>query len=218
MAILKDSLSFGLAQKMLSRIIQEFTGGKSMATEIYIVVAAFVSIILFLFGWIVARAYFRFRATRLVTCPGTGKPAAVKIDAKFAALTAPLGEPALRLEGCSRWPQHQDCGQQCLEEIEAAPENCLVRTILTRWYKGKSCILCGKDLGEIKWSDHKPALMSPQRVTLEWSEISPEKVPEVLATHMPVCWDCHIVQTFRRRYPKLVVDRPWKPGESHRSG
>ena len=76
--------------------------------------------------------------------------------------------------------------------------------------------LCG-EISEIDWLDHKPALMSPERVTLEWNEIPAEKVPAVLQTHMPVCWDCHIAETFRRRYPGLVVDRSWKPKESHRS-
>lgn len=164
-----------------------------------------------------ATAYLKFRGTRLVTCPETEEPAAVEADAKYAAFTASIGERGLRLKDCSRWPERQDCVQQCLGQIVSAPEGCLVRNILAKWCGGRTCVLCGKALGEIDWLDHKPALMSPERVTLEWNEIPAEKVSVVLQTHMPVCWDCHIAETFRGRYPELIVDRPWKPGESHRS-
>ena len=51
--------------------------------------------------------------------------------------------------------------------------------------------------------------MTNEGVTVEWSDFRPEALPEVLATHWPVCWDCHIAETFRRKYPKLVVDRTW---------
>jgi hypothetical protein len=79
--------------------------------------------------------------------------------------------------------------------------------MLTKWYKGKKCSICGKTFGEITWLDHKPALRSPGKPSLEWSEIPPEKIPNVLATDMPVCWDCHIAERFRRDYPELIVDR-----------
>jgi hypothetical protein len=53
--------------------------------------------------------------------------------------------------------------------------------------------------------------MSPGKLSLEWSEISlGKKIPNVLTTVMPVCWDCHIAERFRRDYPELVVDRPWR--------
>jgi hypothetical protein len=168
--------------------------------------------------WRALHTYFKFRGARLITCPETRKPAAVEVDARHAALFTGIGGTDLRLEDCSRWPERKDCGQDCLQQIESSPEDCLVRTILTKWYKGKPCALCGKIFAEISWLDHKPPLMSPGKQTVEWSEIPPESIPNVLATALPVCWDCHIAETFRRRYPELVVDRPWRPGESHRSG
>ena len=62
----------------------------------------------------------------LITCPETGKPAAVKVDAGQAVRESVLGHPKIRLEECSRWPERQNCGQECLSQIEADPENCLV--------------------------------------------------------------------------------------------
>ncbi len=188
-----------------------------MILAIYLIAAIVVLGVFFLLLSSAATVYLKFRGTRLVTCPETKEPAAVEVDAKYAAFTAPIGERGLRLKDCSRWPERQDCGQQCLGQIVSAPEDCLVRNILTKWYAGRTCVFCGKALGEIDWLDHKPALMSPERVSLEWNEIPAENFPVVLQTHMPVCWDCHIAETFRHRYPELLVDRPWKPRESRRS-
>jgi hypothetical protein len=115
--------------------------------------------------------------------------------------------PDLRLESCSRWPERQGCGQECLRQIESAPEDCLMRNILKHWCEGKTCAVCGKPLGQIHLADHKPALLNPEHSTVEWGQIRPETVPAVLETHAPVCWNCHIVQTFCREHPEMVVDR-----------
>ncbi len=187
-----------------------------MAPAIYVIPAAIVVGVLVMMFWMALRAYLNLSGIRLVTCPETKTFSAVQLDAKRAVLGAFIGTRNLRLKDCRRWRERGPCGQACLREIEAAPDGCLVRSLLERWYEKKSCILCAKPFGEIHWLDHKPALMSPERVTLEWNAIPVEKVPEVLASHRPVCWNCHIAETFRRRYPDLVVDRPWRPGESHR--
>ena len=47
--------------------------------------------------WIV-RAYSRYRGTKIVTCPETGRPAIVEIDALHASLTSIVGLPDIRLE------------------------------------------------------------------------------------------------------------------------
>src|SRR6266568_3336490 len=76
------------------------------------------------------RAYFDYRGKRLITCPETHKPEAVDVAASEAAIGAFLSEPTLRLRECSRWPERQDCGQECLQQIEIDPQNCLVRNIV----------------------------------------------------------------------------------------
>ncbi len=132
---------------------------------------------------------------RVVTCPETGRPAGVELAAFRAALKALFGAPALQLRDCSHWPQRRDCGQACLNEIEAAPDDCLVRTILTKWYTGKTCVCCGQPPGEITWTRHKPCLMSPDLRIVEWETLPPEKIPYVLETHKPVCWNCNVAET-----------------------
>jgi len=67
------------------------------------------------------RVYFKFRGTRLVTCPETHKPAVVEVAARSMAMQAILDEPCLRVSECSRWPMRKGCGQDCLRELEARP-------------------------------------------------------------------------------------------------
>ncbi len=155
----------------------------------------------------IVRLYLRFRGTRVVACPENEQPAAVEIDAVQAAFSS-MDQPHLSLKECSRWPEKENCGQECLRQIQMAPDDCLLKNMLIKWYAGKSCALCRKPVGEIVWHEHKPALMGPDHVTVEWFEFRPEMVKEVFATCLPVCWDCHIAATFRREHPELVVDRP----------
>ncbi len=67
------------------------------------------------------RVYFRFRGTRLVTCPETHKTAVVEVAARSMGMQAILDEPRLQLSECSRWPMRGGCGQDCLKQIEVRP-------------------------------------------------------------------------------------------------
>jgi hypothetical protein len=154
------------------------------------------------------RTYLKFRGKRIVSCPETHQAAAVSVAAGKAAAETTIGAPHLRLNECSRWPEKEDCGQECLAQIEEAPKACLVRTIVNQWYAGQSCVYCHKPFHEIHWHDHPPALLAPERKTIEWNEIPAENLQEVFKTHWPVCWSCHIAETFRRVHPELVTDRP----------
>ncbi len=157
------------------------------------------------------RAYFAYRGKRLITCPESHTPEAVEVAAKEAAVGAFLNEPTLRLNECSRWPERQGCGQECLKQIEINPENCLVWNIVAKWYEGKSCVFCHKEINPLHHMDHVPALLAPDGTTTEWKQIQPQKLPEVFETHRPVCWNCHVAEVFRRLYPELVVDREPEP-------
>jgi hypothetical protein len=154
------------------------------------------------------RKYLAARGDRVVSCPDNGQPVAVRVDATHAAMTAAGTPHHLRLESCTRWPEKAGCGQECLTQIEAQPVDCLVRTQVTRWYEDKACVLCGKECGQVDWLQHKPAVRTPDGLTVEWQDIRPETLPEVLATHSPICWDCHVSETFRRKRPDMVLDNP----------
>jgi len=170
------------------------------------VVAILVAAVLFCVFPMV-HAYFQYRGKRLITCPETRHTEAVRVAAGKAAAGAMVGEPALRLDQCSRWPERQDCGQECLRQIEADPDKCLVWNIVSKWYEGQSCIFCHRRFGPLHHLDHVPALMGPDHKTAEWECFQPQQLPEIFSTHKPVCWSCHITESFRQEHPELVVER-----------
>ena len=156
------------------------------------------------------RSSSRFRGSRIVTCPETNRPTIVEVDALHASLTSTVGLPDIRLKDCSRWPIKEQCGQECLMDLDVAPEGCLVSGVLMRWYRDKKCVYCSKAFPELHWVDHRPALLSADGKLLAWHEVKLEELRSVLESHAPVCWDCYIAQTFRRDHPDLVVVRPWR--------
>ncbi len=170
-----------------------------------------VALVFVYLGFRFSRAYFRLRGTRVVTCPADQSDAAVDVNVRKAAAAAVFGAPAFSLTACSHWPERQTCGRQCISEIEASPVDCLVRTHLTRWYEGKSCAICRRPFGAIDWYERRPALLSPQRMTVAWEDVNPAQLAEVLSSSQPVCYDCHVAETFRRTRPDLVLDNPYAP-------
>src|SRR4029079_7109787 len=106
---------------------------------------------------------------------------------------------------CSRWPIKEQCGQECLMDLDVAPDRCLVSGVLMRWYRDKNCVYCRKAFPELQWVDHRPALRTPDGKLLAWDEVNLDKLRDVLETHSPVCCDCYIAQTFRLDHPDLVV-------------
>lgn len=172
-----------------------------------------IAVVIIIAGVILVRtvpavhAYFTYRGKRLITCPETKKTAAVDVSAGKAALTAFAGDAKLRLHDCSRWPERMHCGQECLEQIETDPDNCLLWNIVSNWYEGQTCAICHTRFGPLQHLDHAPALMDANRITVEWKQFRPEQLPEIFATHKPVCWKCHVTETFRRVHPELVIER-----------
>src|ERR1051326_403484 len=130
-----------------------------MITTIYIIFFIAIIATFYLALPAIVETYLKYRGLRLITCPATQEPAAVKVDAKHAALTI-FGNSDLRLKECSYWPERKNCGQQCLHQIEMAPRECLVKNIVAKWYEGKSCVFCHHLIGELNWHEHRPALLN----------------------------------------------------------
>jgi hypothetical protein len=145
--------------------------------------------------WRAAHAYLTFRGKRIVTCPETEQPAAVELAAWHIALASALSKSKLHLRDCSRWREVAPCDGACLSRIEEAPEDCLLLTILSKWYEGKTCSCCGEPVGQIGRLHHNPCLLSPDRRMFEWKDVPAENIPMVLGTHAPVCWKCLVAET-----------------------
>jgi hypothetical protein len=149
-------------------------------------------------------AWWKYKGRRVVTCPENQNPAGVTVDAVHAMATGLGKPPQLRLESCSRWPEKAGCGQECLSQIEASPEGCLVRNILSTWYAGKDCHSCGMSIDGISLASAKPAVLRADGVSLDWSEIPAEKLQETLAAANPICFACHTARKMLREHRGLI--------------
>jgi hypothetical protein len=81
-------------------------------------------VLLVMLGLVFGRAYLKWRGERVITCPENKRPAGVLVNTRHVLLMTLEGKSDLRLKSCSRWPERKDCGQECLRQIEAAPEDC----------------------------------------------------------------------------------------------
>ena len=156
------------------------------------------------------QSFVKYRGLRVVTCPETKESVGVKVDAAYAALTSITDTPDLRLKACTRWPERHDCDQDCLLQIAANPEGTLYWNMMVNWYEGKACVYCATIFSKLEWSDRKTALMDAQHNLCAWLDVLPQQLPNTLATHQPVCWNCYIAESFRRQHPDLVVDRNYR--------
>ncbi len=141
-------------------------------------------------AWVIIRNYRRFRGPRVVLCPETITPEAVEVGAFKAAWSAARGDTQLRLASCSRWPERRKCGQRCLNQIESAPDGCLVKDRVSRWYKDAKCALCANAIGDLRSSRRGPGLVGPDGKVRRWSDFSVEELAEAFATHHPICVAC----------------------------
>jgi hypothetical protein len=157
--------------------------------------------------WRIVGAWVKYRGNRLITCPENQRPAGVRVDAGHVAATALGRHSELRLSSCSRWPEKSGCGQQCISQVEASPEDCLVRNILAKWFEGKVCAVCGRPAGAVHETVRQPALLLDDKRTMEWKQIPVDRLLDTLAASEPICFACHMASTLVREHPELVVDR-----------
>jgi hypothetical protein len=152
--------------------------------------------------------WFHYRGKRIVTCPETHQPVSAEINAAIAAGTWIVKQPRFVISACSRWPEKAGCDQACAPQIEALPQDTLVRNIVSRWYAERTCVYCASPVGSIHGSVAAPALLTADGKLREWNDVAPETLPSILANAVAVCAHCDITEDFRRRFPHLVIERP----------
>jgi hypothetical protein len=178
------------------------------------------SLIIGIAAWVLVSGFLKtwrlYHGVHLITCPENLRPAAVTPAAFEAAKWfAVSGETDLHLRGCSRWPEMAGCDQACLPQIASRPIECRVQSLVAAWYENKHCHFCGRGIADIVWHERPPALRTNDGVTREWKDIAPEDLPDVFATADPVCWACHMVETFRHEHPEMVIERIHGAVEHH---
>ena len=108
-----------------------------------------------------------------------------------------------RIEKCTRWPEQGGCAASCLQQIEANPVECQLRTIVRKWYEGRPCSLCGAPVAVSNVFEGTCAVLAPDGQTRDWSNLTDEELARVLTVFKPICWNCHRDKTFQR-----VAHRP----------
>jgi len=159
---------------------------------------------------------YKYQGARVITCPENREHAGVELDIRRALSTGVVSPPRLVLASCSRWPERAGCGQECLSQIAAGPEGCLVRNILANWYAEKKCVFCGQPFGHTQMSVRKPALLVEGQITTDCDHVPAERLLEVLAAAKPVCFACHTANTWVREHPDLIGDRSHKTESRNR--
>jgi hypothetical protein len=179
-----------------------------MANEVYLLFALLVIAA----TYVLTRVHgaWRFHGKMLVICPETLKLAAVRVNLARAATASVARHIQMRLRDCSRWPERSGCHQDCRVQVLRDPQGHRVWTIASHWFEGKNCVRCGKRIPPLSHYDHRPAVMGSEKITTQWDEIAAEKLPETFSKVRPVCWSCHMTDTFMREHPDLLVIRPWR--------
>lgn len=91
----------------------------------------------------------------------------------------------------------------------AAAANTDGGAILRRWFAGKACTICEKTIPPIHRIEQHPGLMTSDHDVITWEQIvHDEQLTASLESHLPVCANCLMAETFRRQFPELVLDRP----------
>ncbi len=70
--------------------------------------------------WTIVRSYRAVRGSWPVICPETGLGTTVELNAGNAVGMRILGNPPGKIQSCSRWPERQGCGRECLRQFEPA--------------------------------------------------------------------------------------------------
>lgn len=174
-----------------------------------LVAIAIILVIVVLFsaiGYAFLRRYRRFSGPMIVKCPETQADVGVRLDVAKAMIG---GVNALSLVECTRWPTRAGCDQVCMHAIASDPERALVSTRLREWFSERTCAQCDHTMSVIL-PERLPSLLAADGALVEWNSLRGDNLEAMLATHLPICWDCAAAESFRRQYPELVLDNPWR--------
>ena len=149
------------------------------------------------------QSYFRNRGRRVIICPENQRPETVELDGKFAFSSALRGEEHDRLQSCTRWPEKGDCGQECLAQVNPSPEN--LERLLQKWYQGKSCAICNRQLTPADWRRSRLALLNENQKLFELRHMHLDEVPSALDRMKPLCWNCHQEERVRQAAPPRIL-------------
>lgn len=84
---------------------------------LYLIPVWFILVMLIPITWSLSKIYSRSRGRRVVICPDNHRAANIELDARHAVAMHIIGNPVRKIQDCSRWPDRQDCGRECLAQV-----------------------------------------------------------------------------------------------------
>ena len=91
------------------------------------------------------------------------------------------------------------------QSVRPASSELLAR--VNHWYAGRPCVFCGQSVGRIHDEPRPGFLDREAHRTLGLQDLPEEELVASLDRLEPVCASCYTAESFRMRYPELVVDR-----------
>jgi hypothetical protein len=168
---------------------------------------AFVLLVLAAFvlgcGALILRAFFRVRGEPMLVDSAVREFRPGAEPAQATALPGPL-----RPQAPAALPEPEPGRRERLAGTSLDKE---ALTTLKQWYVGRECAVCKREIGPVHGSEPRPGLLNVAATTPEimtWDDIPPGHLKTMLDSHLPVCASCALAESFRRRFPDRVTDRP----------
>jgi hypothetical protein len=177
-----------------------------MTASLFIVLLVLAVLLVYLV--IAVRTWADVHGARIVVCPETQAPVAVRVDVGHAMASAVWEKADLQVTSCSRWPDRQDCDQPCVRQIEMAPADTHPRTIAARFFSTQRCAICARPIETPTGVTLQPGFMNPATRRVDtWDDVPPQDLPRAVAGWRPLCSSCTLAESFRQQFPDRVTDR-----------
>jgi hypothetical protein len=92
--------------------------------------------------------------------------------------------------------------------VKSNPHDAATTAQLKHFFEGKQCAACSRPIPPVHAFELRPGLLHANtREAIGWDHIPAANLSTTLESHVAICSNCLIIETFRRQHPELVVDR-----------
>ena len=92
--------------------------------------------------------------------------------------------------------------------VKRNPHDAAMTAQLKHYFEGKECATCSQPIPPVHAFEPRPGLLHARtHEAIAWDDIPSDNLSETLESHLPICSNCLITETFRRQHPELVVER-----------
>jgi len=79
---------------------------------------------------------------------------------------------------------------------------------LRHFFEGKDCAACSRPIPPVHPGEPRPGLLNTKsHEAIAWDDIPAADLSATLESHVPICSNCQVMETFRRQHPELVAGR-----------